>query len=143
VNSSLTLAYEFSRDGDDFGWLEASLSTPDFSARNGMWVQWQDLTSFAEELLRYPLTRESPAEAEWAVGEDGRTEAITRIVVAPAGSTGALVCFVYLANYYENADRCQVRFGTDYPSLARFADALGAMMRKEVPSAVLTGERGG
>jgi hypothetical protein len=141
MNSRLTLSYAFSRDGDDFGWLRADVYTPDFSARNGMWVQWQDLGDFAAELSRYPLTQEAPVTVDWGYGTDRGYESVTKIVIAPRGPTGGLIVSVSLANNNDPTDRCAVRFDTDYPSAARFADALGAMMRREAPSATLAGDR--
>jgi hypothetical protein len=142
MNCSLSFEYEFSRDGDDFGWLAARLETPDFTGRNGMWVQWQDVVEFAASLSQYPIEAAYPVTCEWGFGEQGRYTAITKVSVAPAGPTGGLVVHVSLADYHEPESRCQSRFETDYPSLAHFRQQIERMMRKEAASASLSGSEG-
>jgi hypothetical protein len=139
MNSRLALAYEFSRDGDDFGWLSAEVQTPLFSGRNGMWVQWQDVGDFAASLSRYPIEIGSPVIGEWGFGESGKYSEITKVVIAPKGSTGGLAADVSLADYYEPANRCSTRFTTDYPSLDRFRKDIERMMKERIGSAVLCG----
>jgi hypothetical protein len=139
MTSSLSLEYEFSPDGDDFGWLIAQLETPDFSGRNGMWVQWQDLVEFGEKLVRYPIDAANPIVEEWGFSREDEHTMITRIKVAPSGNTGGLICNVSLANYYEPQNRCRSCFATDYPALGRFRDELAGMMRKECQQATLVG----
>lgn len=141
MNSRLTLEYEFSRDGDDFGWLATRVETPDFIGRNGMWVQWQDLVGFADTLGRYPLEADHHIAEEWGVGEGGEYVAVTRLAIGPKGRTGGLLCNVELANYFDTWNRCRTHFLTDYPSLARFREQIAALMRKEAPQAVLDGEK--
>lgn len=141
VNSRLTLAYEFARDGDDFGWLSAAFATPDFSGRNGTWVQWQSVVELAAGFRRYPMSEESPAEADWGFGGAGGYVSVTRIRIAPRGPLGGLIASVRLANQYDPEDCAAVRFETDYPSLARFAEELEAVMRREAESATLAGDR--
>lgn len=139
MNNSLVLEYEFSRDGDDFGWLNARVETPDFGGRNGMWVQWQDVKEFGESLAAYPIGRDKPVVGQWGFGDDGRWEIVTRISIAPAGETGALIVELLLANYYDPFFRCQTRFKTDYPALDRFRREIESMMRREAKTAVLSG----
>ena len=143
MNSSLRFAYEFSRDDDDFGWLAATVATPAFSARNGMWVQWQDLEEFAVTLATYPIPEEKPLSCEWGIGKGGDYEPITRLLIGPARPAGGLLAAVLLTNYDDTRDRCQTFFQTDYPSLARFGDEIQQMMRREAPAAVLGGFRTG
>ncbi|MEG3143328.1 hypothetical protein U1839_01560 [Sphingomonas sp. RT2P30] len=139
MNCSLSFTYEFNRDGDDFGWLRAHLHTPEFSGRNGMWVQWQDVVDFAATLGRFPLTVADPVACDWGFGEKGRYTAITRLSIAPTGASGAVVAEVALANYYAPENSCRVRFDTDYPSLIRFQHEIEAMMRRDIPTATLMG----
>lgn len=139
MNSSLTLKYEFSRDGDDFGWLTARVETRDFSGRNGMWVQWQDVTEFAQALAAYPIAADEPIVREWGFGGDGDHEVVTSVSIAPQGRTGGLIVDVYLANYYDLFHRCQTCFQSDYPTLDRFRRDLASMMRREAQTAVLSG----
>ncbi|MEG3152864.1 hypothetical protein U1769_23485 [Sphingomonas sp. ZT3P38] len=89
MNSNVTFEYEFSRDDDDFGWLTTRLETPDFSGRNGMWVQWQDICEFAASLTRWPLTEERPASCEWGFGEHGGYTEITKLSISPEGQREA------------------------------------------------------
>ena len=140
MNSKLALEYEFSRDaGDDFGWLAAAVETPKFRGRNGMWVQWQDLADFAATLSTFPIQAESPVTGEWGFAKAGHYTEITKVVIAPNGSTGALVVNVSLADYYEPENRCITRFETDYPSLDRFREAIEQMMSERTGEAVLDG----
>ncbi|HEV7287147.1 hypothetical protein [Sphingomonas sp.] len=139
MNCTLTFEYEFSRDDDDFGWLLARLQTPDFSGRNGMWVQWQDLTDFAASLSQYPFN--APAVCEWGFGEEGKFTPVTKLSLSAAGVRGGLIADVFLANYYEPANFVQSRLETDYPSVAEFQRQLARMMRREVSDATLIGSK--
>lgn len=139
MNSNLTLKYEFSRDGDDFGWLMAQVDTPQFKGRNGMWVQWQDMTDFAALLSTYPINADSPLVEDWGFSEQEKYTEITKIAISPFGLTGGLVAEVVLANYYEPTNRCSTRFETDYPSVRRFREEIDRMMRTRAGSAVLYG----
>lgn len=139
MNCSLAFSYEFSRDDGDFGWLRAYVQRPDFSGRNGMWVQWQDVVEFAATLGRYPLTIADPIACDWGFGEQGRHTAITRLRIAPAGATGGLIADVTLANCYAPDNGCRVLFDTDYPALARFQQEIEAMMRRDIATATLLG----
>jgi hypothetical protein len=139
MNSTLVLEYEFSRDGDDFGWLMAKVQTPHFRGRNGMWVQWQDVGDFAASLSAYPISADSPVLGEWGIGEQGKYTEIIKVGIAPKGATGALVANVSLANYYEPENRCSTRFETDYPSLSEFREAIERMMHNRTGTAVLNG----
>ena len=138
MNSSLTLEYEFS-DHDDFGWLTAHLQTPDFSGRNGMWVQWQDLVEYGEALARYPIEATNPVSEEWGFGTVDDYKVVTRIVIGPTGPTGGLLCDVSLFDYYEPEYGGRSRFTTEYPAVEQFRQQLAAMMRKEGRQAVLSG----
>lgn len=141
MTCTLSFEYEFSRDGYDFGWLIGRLQTPDFTGRNGMWVQWQDVVDFAAVLSRFPIEVAHPVTCDWGFSEGGQYTAITKLNVAAAGATGALVANVTLANYYEPENRCQVRFQTDYPSLTRFQHELESVMRRGTGSATLSGTK--
>ncbi len=137
MSGGLTLEYEFSRDGDDFGWLVARLETPDFSGRNGMFVQWQDLVEYSEALARYPIEAADPVTKEWGLGAVEDYVGITSIRIGPTGKTGGLVCDVALADYHDPQYGCRSRFATDYPAVEEFRRQLAAMMRKEVQQALL------
>jgi hypothetical protein len=139
MNSKLILEYEFSRDGDDFGWLSAEVQTPRFSGHNGMWVQWQDVGDFAASLSSYPIGADNPAIGEWGIDEQGQYIEITKVSIAPTGLTGALLADVSLANYYEPTSRCSTRFKTDYTSVDRFRADIERMMKDRTGSAVLAG----
>ncbi|AJP70569.1 hypothetical protein [Sphingomonas hengshuiensis] len=139
MNSTLVLEYEFSRDGDDFGWLIAKVQTPHFSGRNGMWVQWQDVGDFAASLSTYPINADNPVLGEWGFGEQGQYTEITKVGIGPKGATGALVANVSLANYYEPENRCSTCFETDYPSLSDFREEIERMLHDRTGSAVLNG----
>lgn len=139
MNCSLVFEYEFSRDGDDFGWLCARLQTPDFSGHNGMWVQWQDLPDFAASLSQCPIEDAKPIICDWGFSEHGRYTPIIKLSITTAGPAGRLVADVLLANYYEPANFCQAQFKTDYPSVTAFQQQIGRMMRKECTEATLSG----
>lgn len=139
MNSTLILEYEFSRDGDDFGWLIAKVQTPHFGGRSGMWVQWQDVGDFAASLSAYPINADSPVFREWGFNEQGQYTEIIKVSIAPKGASGALVANVALANYYEPENRCSTRFETDYPSLRGFQEEIERMLRDRAGSAVLNG----
>jgi hypothetical protein len=141
MNCTLSLEYEFSRDGDHFGWLNARLQAPDFTGRNVMLVQWQDLTDYAASLGQYPIDVANPVTCDWGFGEEGRYAPITRVVIAPAGQTGGLVADVSLANYFDPREGCRVGFETDYPSLSDFGNQIERMIRREATSAVLRGHK--
>lgn len=141
MNCTLSFRYEFSRDDDDFGWLAASLRTPQFSGRNGMWVQWQDLSEFAEALSRYPIDAAGPVECNWGFGGEGGYSPVTRVRVRPAAVTGPVAVEVLLADHYQPDDHCRTRFETDYPALLEFQRQLRLMMRREGEEAVLKGFR--
>jgi hypothetical protein len=138
MNSKLTFEYEFSRD-DDFGWLMARVETSDFSRSNGMWVQWQDIEDFAAALGRYPIAKDDAVECEWGFSERGQYIEVTKVRIAPSGSTGGIFADVSLADYYQPENRCQTRFETDYPSLSEFRVQIGRMMQTRTGSATLNG----
>ncbi|MCJ8156099.1 hypothetical protein [Sphingomonas sp. LaA6.9] len=139
MNCTFAFEYEFSRDGDDFGWLMAHVQAPNFSRRNGMWVQWEALVDFSASLARYPIEAEKPIACEWGFSENGKYTAVTKLKVSPEGSTGGLAASVLLANYDKPEDRCQARFQTNYPSLLQFQHEIDRMMREKVGVAILTG----
>lgn len=139
MNSKLTLEYEFSRDDDDFGWLAAAVETPKFKARNGMWVQWQDVGDFAAALSTYPFQADSPVTGEWGFSEAEKYTAITKVIIVPNGSTGSIVVNVSLADYYQPEVCCMTLFETDYPALDRFREAIERMMSRRTGEAVLEG----
>jgi hypothetical protein len=142
MNSTLTFALEPSKDkNDDFGWLTAITKTPQFSAQNGMWVQWQDLVEFGLTLGRYPITASEPIACEWGYGEFGEYTLVTRVEITPVGLTGALVVNVNLANFHEPANRCQTQFRTNYGSVATFKDQIAQLMRGEATTAILSGDQ--
>lgn len=92
MNSSFIVAFEFSRDGDDFGWLTAEVQTPRFRGSNGMWVQWQDVSDLAEALRAHPIKQNDPVTADWGFGEASQGKAvattITGLSIEPRGKTG-------------------------------------------------------
>ena len=139
MNSKLILEYEFSQDGDDFGWLRAEVQTSCFSGRNGMWVQWRDVIDFAASLASYPIQADRSVTEEWGFNERGQYAEITKISITPEGLTDVLAVNVSLANYYEPASRCSICFKTDYPSLDRFRAEIEQMMRDRAGSAALFG----
>ena len=139
MNSTFVFEYEFSRDGDDFGWLIAMVQTPQFSGRNGMWVQWQDVGDFATSLSTFPIQADSPVLCEWGFSKEGEYSEITKVNIAPKGATGALVANVSLANYYLPENRCSTHFETDYPSLSEFGEQIKRMLYNRTGSAVLNG----
>lgn len=139
MNSKLTLEYQFSRDDDDFGWLAAAVETPKFKARNGMWVQWQDIGDFAARLSTYPLQADSPVTGEWGFSEAGKYTAITKIIIAPHGSTGTVFANVSLADYDQPEVCCMTLFETDYPAPDRFREEIERMMSRRTGEAVLAG----
>ena len=141
MNSSLSLEYEFSRNGDDFGWLIAKVTTPDFSGRNGMWVQWQDIADFASSLSRFPIEVDVPLQCDWGFSAKDKYSQITAIKIAPVGKTGGLITDVYLANYHEPANRCQTIFQTDYPSLIEFKAQIERMIKDRYGVATLGGAK--
>jgi hypothetical protein len=104
-----------------------------------MWVQWQDLGDFAASLSRYPIAADRPALGEWGFGEQGQYTPITKVSIAPNGSSGGLVTEVSLADYYGPVNRCSTHFGTDYPSVDRFKDEIERMIRDRAGRAVLLG----
>jgi hypothetical protein len=139
MNCRLDLEYEYSRDGDDFGWLVAKIVTPSFTGRNGMWVQWQDIDEFASSLSQYPIRPSDPVVVDWGFSKQGTHTSITKIAAEPAGLTGGLVITVSLANDHEPANRCSVRFETEYPALGNFVAELHHMMRERTGGAALIG----
>jgi len=139
MNSSLVFEYEFSKDGDDFGWLKAKLDTPLFTARNGMWVQRQDVVDFAKTLKTYPIQADCPAVGDWGFGEQGKSVEITKLSISHVGLTGGLVTRVVLANYYDPTSKCSTNFKTDYPSLMRFSEEIQQMMLQRTEKATLCG----
>lgn len=139
MNCTLTFEYAFSTDDDDFGWLSARLHTPDFSGRNGMWVQWQDLLDLARSLSRYPIEAGQPVTCEWGFSEKEEYILITKLDIGPAGATGGLLAEICLRDYNAPANYCQTQFRTDYPALDAFREQIEAMMRKEASSATLNG----
>ena len=104
-----------------------------------MWVQWQDLGDFATALSSYPIQADRPVIGEWGIGEAGHYTEITKVIIAPIGSTGALVVNITLADYNQPENYCSTRFDTDYPSLDRFREAIEAMMSERTGEAVLDG----
>lgn len=139
MNSTFVFEYEFSHDGDDFGWLIAKVQTPQFSGRNGFWVQWQDVRDFAALLTTFPINADSPLLREWGFSEQGEYTEITKIKIAPKGATGALFVNVLLANYYAPENRCSTCFETDYPSLSEFGEQIERMLHNRTGGAVLKG----
>ena len=139
MNSKLIFGYEFSRDGDDFGWLLAEVETPHFKGRNGMWVQWQDVGDFAAALIQYPIETDSPVTGEWGFTQQGNYTEVTKVSIGPTGKSGALVTSVSLVNYYEPSIRCSTRFQTDYPAVGRFRVEIERMMQDRTGRAVLEG----
>ncbi|QNP43738.1 hypothetical protein H9L15_03475 [Sphingomonas daechungensis] len=135
---NLTLAYEFTNDpNDDFGWLAASVEASGFRARNGFWVQWQDLVEFASRLAPYPLPTNGPVEAEWGYSENGEYTRVTLISLSQTSATGKVSVSVDLADYYEPRRRCQVIFDTSYASLELFRQELEDLMARKKETAVL------
>lgn len=141
MRHALSFEYEFSRDDDNFGWLSAHLQTPDFSGRNGMWVQWQDLLEFARSLSRYPIGTRQPVGCEWGFSEKGEYTPVTKLDIGPTEVTGGLQARICLRDYYAPANCCQTEFRTDYPSLDAFREQIEAMMRKEASAATLNGSK--
>jgi hypothetical protein len=139
MHASLALEYEFSRDGDDFGWLIARVETADFSGRNGTWVQWHDMIEYAQSLMRYPIKPAEPLVCEWGFGLNDVQTSVTKVVIGPEGATGGLVVEVDIANHYDPRNRCRTFFLTDYPALADFREQIEAMMRRHAPTAILHG----
>ncbi|MES2496040.1 MAG: hypothetical protein V4618_07995 [Pseudomonadota bacterium] len=139
MNSTLVLEYEFSSDGDDFGWLIAKVQTPLFSGRGGMWVQWQDVGDFAASLSAYPINADRPVLGEWGFAEQGQYTEIIKVRIVPKDATGALVATVSLANYDEPENRCSTCFQTDYSSLSGFREEIERMLHNRTGSAVLNG----
>ncbi|WP_298200151.1 hypothetical protein [Novosphingobium sp.] len=139
MNSLFVFEYEFSRDGDDVGWLIAKVQTPSFSGSNGTWVQWQDVRDFASSLSTYPINADRPAHCEWGFSEQGQYTAITKLSIAPKGATGGLVASVLLANHYVPDNRCSTFFETDYPSVSEFSEQIKRMLNNRTGGATLTG----
>ena len=141
MNATLTFEYEFSRDGDDFGWLMVRVETPDFKGRNGTWAQWQDVRDFGAALARFPIETADPVTGKWGFIDNGRDVVITKVQIAPEGPTGGLLVDVELANHYDPRNHCRTRFQTDYLGIASFREQIEMMMRKDAWSASLEGTK--
>ncbi|OYW50823.1 MAG: hypothetical protein B7Y36_11735 [Novosphingobium sp. 28-62-57] len=139
MKCQLVFRYDFSSDGDDFGWLAAQIDTPQFKAVNGTWVQWQDIEELTASLGRFPIEALEPVVGKWGFSEDGRDTEVTKIVIKPQGIASALSVHVLLANNYKPANLCSVQFVTDYPALAKFSGELRRMLQDRVGSAALDG----
>lgn len=138
MTDNLTLAYEFTNDpNDDFGWLAASVEADGFRARNGFWVQWQDVVEFASHLAPYPLPADGPVKAEWGFDENGEYTRVTLISLSQTSATGRVSVSVDLADYDEPRRRCQVVFDTTYASLSTFRQDLEDLMARKKETAVL------
>ena len=139
MEARLALRYDFSSD-DDFGWLEANLSTAKISGRMGFWVQWQDVKEWASELTAFPMRSNYQSEADWGQSEsDGSNyQPIIKIVIS-ASQLGKLDVAVKLADHLDERVGCRGTFSTDFPALQRFAEDLGALMNRQRDEAVLTG----
>lgn len=142
MNARLTLKYEFSRD-DDFGWLAATVGTPQFSGAGGFWVQWQDVAEWSASLLAYPLPPENVCEADWGQSDNDGTNyrPMLKITILPANRTGDLDVEVHLGDHLNERQHCRVVFLTNYPDLERFGMEMQAMMKREGDAAVLEGRQ--
>ena len=140
MTAQLAVRYEFSRDGDDFGWLEADLTTARVSGKAGFWVQWQDVQDWASELAAFPLRSDHRSEADWGQCEtDGcNYQPIIKVVIC-SPPTGNLEVTVTLADHHDGRMQCQGIFRADALALRRFAQDLSAVINRELPQAVLAG----
>ena len=138
MTGSLTLSYDFSGDpNDDLGWLTVIADCEDYRAKNGMWVQWQDVVEFAETLSQYPITSVTPVEAEWGFTENGNYTRVTFISLRPANVSEQVVVTVDLVDWNDVRRRCQMALDTTYADIASFRGELEQLMAKARDKAVL------
>ena len=137
--AGLTLRYAFSRDDDDFGWLELDVRTGHFSGRAGFWVQWQDIVEFGEDLPSYPMPYGTRFDRSWGYREEEIETIVLAIGIEPADKRGNLTVDATVADHIEPRQRVSALFTTNYPDLDRFRDEIARMMRREAEEAVLTG----
>jgi len=141
MSASLTLTYDFSRDDDDFGWLQAKVQTPPVSGTLGFWVQWQDVAEWGEALFHYPIPRDSPVIVDWGLSESDGTnyQPVVKVAIVAVDAVGHLDVEVHLSDRADRRRQCQAVFRTTYAELARFGAEIGAMMGRTSDEAVLTG----
>lgn len=139
---SLTLRYEYDRTPpiDDFGWLAAKVETEAYFGSAGMWVQWQDVAEFAENLKQYPILPQAPVMGKWGFNMLEGDDLILSIEVVPINKAGDLAVRVELADHLVRDHRLRTSFVTAYAELGSFASELSAVMAKSADKAVLRGK---
>jgi hypothetical protein len=139
MTTQLALRYRFDQT-DDFGWLEAELSTARVGGTLGFWVQWQDLKEWAAELAAFPMKAGHSSEVDWGFAESdgGPYQSIVKIRI-DCGATGHLHISTELADHIEPQINCRGIFDSDFPALEQFARDLAAMMDRKADEAVFAG----
>jgi len=142
MTASLTLTYDFSRDDDDFGWLQAKVQSSKASGVFGFWVQWQDVEQWGETLFRYPIPRGDPLIADWGQSDSdgGNYQPIVKVTIAPIDRSGHLEVVVHLSDHADQRNQCRAAFGTTHAELGRFAVEIREMMARRGSDAELTGQ---
>jgi hypothetical protein len=137
----------FSSDDDGTGELTVTAGAQGFAGVGSAWFNADDLEAFASRLAEYPLSHPMPAIAGGWGNEPGvLSQEHVGISTYPVGSKGQIGVQVRLATPELETDSAlsrravQLEVLTTYERLGRFARQLGAMIRGEVPEAVLEAE---
>jgi hypothetical protein len=137
---SCSLAFRYRYDEtDDFGWLDVTVTTANFTGRGGFWVQWQDVREFGDSLSTYPISPDAPLRAAWGYEPWEGDALVVSVEIGPANATGDLRVRVELAGEAEQSERLRTSFLTNYQDLQQFKTAIGSLMDRQTETAVLSG----
>jgi hypothetical protein len=144
------LVARFQADSDGTGKLLIRASSGGFSGESGAWFDTQHLAAFASALESYPLPEDDPPHIEsgfWKRGTQELEQELLNIIVRPAGNKGQVSVRVHLATEVwpdmrpDSYSDVRLELLTTYERLRQFSGHLTRVIRGELDSATLGGEK--
>jgi hypothetical protein len=143
--STLTLTY--SPEDEWHGEITAVVDSAGYIGRASAWFTVEELRSFADSLVEYPIKAEAPLSLNGGFWEDEAIDQIhVGISVVPYDSAGGLVVALRLATpVWTDAGRNRhhslvAHLRTDYACLDAFRTSFISMVGGDTDAAVLNGQ---
>jgi hypothetical protein len=125
--SSLELKYTPDPQ-DEVSLLSVEAHSEMFSGQASCWVAQGQLLEFSDRLDLYPISERDPISLCCGHNQIESEELVFKIVLRPSDGRGNLVLEAEISDRFDNWSRVKLKFDTNYADVARFRQAMVAML---------------
>lgn len=138
--SRLTITFRPDPDpSDEAGYLTVEVQSETFSGKGSCWASPSQMQEFSNQLQIYPIEDRNSVTLECGFNNLEHDDLTCRIAIRPADGRGNLRVEAEVSDHTDQWSRVRLAFGANYADLARFHQAMVAMLAGINPSATLIG----